>query len=123
MLLSPLDILDFQCSGHSVTITLSEGCDIVIEEATRDPGATHDGVEIMNDRSPSAPVGVDRMAFYSETAATLRYPLPESFDSAVLRVERLRADSRQAHDYVIEAGSIVVDVEPGVPVVASWRAE
>jgi hypothetical protein len=24
---------------------------------------------------------------------------------------------------VIEAGSIVVDVEPGVPVVASWRAE
>jgi len=75
----------------------------------------HRGVEVMRGRSVSIPLSGNRVAFYSETAATLSYPLPEG---SPVRVERLGAGSRSDHPSRIEGGRLLVDVQPFVPVIA-----
>ncbi|MHC5794632.1 endo-alpha-N-acetylgalactosaminidase family protein [Lacisediminihabitans sp. FW035] len=115
MLLSRLDIVSFRREGSACTIGLSEDTEIVIDGDSPLPIVRHRGVEVMRGRSVSIPLSGDRVAFYSETAATLSSPLPEG---SPVRVERLGAGSCSDHPYRIEGGRLMVDVQPFIPVIA-----
>jgi hypothetical protein len=115
MLLSRLDIRSFDREGSVATIGLSDDTEIVFDGDSA--VVRRHGVEILNGRSVSIPLSDDRVAFYSERATTLSYPV----SSAPVRVERLGATSRADHPFRVEGGRLVVDIEAFVPVVARLR--
>ncbi|MFF7993392.1 DUF5696 domain-containing protein [Kitasatospora xanthocidica] len=125
MLLSKLDIDTFTRSADQQSIhqTLSDRsgntATIDIDYQTNTFSAVYNGKQIMNGYSATVPMDSTRIAFYSQTAKTLTYPLPAGADPAKVRASALYGDHRSDITATVDAGTISVAVPAGVPVVVN----
>ncbi|MFJ2865607.1 DUF5696 domain-containing protein [Kitasatospora sp. NPDC087314] len=123
MLLSKLDIDTFTRSAdrQSIHQTLSDRsgntATIDINYQTNTFSAVYNGKQIMNGYSATVPMDSTRIAFYSQTAKTLTYPLPAGADPAKVRASALYGDHRGDITATVDTGTISVSVPAGVPVI------
>ncbi|GAB3839030.1 endo-alpha-N-acetylgalactosaminidase family protein [Kribbella italica] len=121
MKLHDLDVQTFQRDGQTATIGFGGGTSVFVDDASATQRVVYRGVEIMNGNSVTVPMDDRRIAFYSDTAKTLSYPLPHGADPAKLRAKLITATEHVTHPVTVKAGRITVDVPANTPVVVTTR--
>jgi len=118
MLLHRRNIVDFTDDGDVARI-LTEGAEIKVSLETGRYSATLNGTPVATESWVSCPLGPDRIVFYSRTNRTLRYPIPDRWNSNALKAFIATKDGSKALDVQVQERDIVVNVAARTPVIVS----
>jgi hypothetical protein len=118
MLLHRRNIVGFTDTGDVARI-LAEGAEIKVSLETGRYSATLNGTTVATESWVSCPLGPDRIVFYSVTPRTLRYPIPDGWNSKALKAVIATKDGSRALDVQIQKTEIVVNVTARAPVIVS----
>jgi len=110
------NIESFRREGGRTVIGLEGNASIDIDWKTNRYTVTVDGAEIAKDGATFCPIGPDRMAFYSKSAARLSAPLPKGWNAADVSAFALYADRAEEVTVAKPDGRLAVEVGGGTPV-------
>ncbi len=115
--LHKLAVEDYERNGTVRRLILERQSEVTMDTASDSYAARIGGIEIARDNATFCPIDDNRIAFYSRTARTLRYPLPAGWDAHTLTARALTLQGRVACNVLCADGMIVVEAEAKRPVI------
>lgn len=116
--LHELDVLSFDRINQTVNMELSNNSKVVIDYSKPDSfTAVYNGKQIMNGYSITCPIDKKKIAFYSKSEKTLKYPVPDTKNKAQFQAKVLLKDRSENFPFKIINGNIEISVPANRPVI------